>query len=103
DGNGIINEKDQQRIYKPTPDFSYRLNIYLEYKNIDLNKIRQGVQRVDGISDLKKETDLWSGLNIGFLNIGKRVLDAWSPTNPNSTIPALSLSDTINEKRVSTY
>ena len=63
----------------------------------------QGVQGVDVISDLKKETDLWSGLNIGFLNKGKRVLDAWSPTNPNSTIPALSRSDTNNEKRVSTY
>mgnify|MGYP000173054299 len=103
DGNGIINEKDQQWIYNPTPDFSYGLNIYLEYKNFDLTMFWQGVQGVDVISDLKKETDLWSGLNIGFLNKGKRVLDAWSPTNPNSTIPALSRSDTNNEKRVSTY
>lgn len=47
--------------------------------------------------------DLWSGLNIGFLNKGDRVLDAWSPTNPNSDIPALSRSDLNNEKRVSTY
>ena len=103
DHNGIINEKDQQWIYDPTPDFSYGLNIYLEYKNFDLTMFWQGVQGVDVISDLKKETDLWSGLNIGFLNKGKRVLDAWSPTNPNSTIPALSRSDTNNEKRVSTY
>jgi len=103
DGNGIINEKDQQWIYNPTPDFSYGLNIYLEYKNFDLTMFWQGVQGVDVISDLKKETDLWSGLNIGFLNKGKRVLNAWSPTNPNSTIPALSRSDTNNEKRVSTY
>lgn len=63
----------------------------------------QGVQGVDVISDLKKETDLWSGLNIGFLNKGERVLDAWSPTNPDSNIPALSRSDLNNEKRVSTY
>lgn len=63
----------------------------------------QGVQGVDVISDLKKETDLWSGLNIGFLNKGKRVLDAWTPVNPNSNIPALSRSDLNNEKRVSTY
>lgn len=63
----------------------------------------QGVQGADIISDLKKETDLWSGLNIGFLNKGKRVLDAWTPQNPNSTIPALSRDDVNNEKRVSTY
>jgi len=30
-------------------------------------------------------------------------LNAWSPTNPDSDIPALSLSDNNNEKRVSTY
>ena len=63
----------------------------------------QGVQGVQVISDLKKETDMWSGLNIGFLNKGKRVLDAWTPANPDSDIPALSRSDLNNEKRVSTY
>ena len=103
DHNGIINEKDQQWIYDPTPDFSYGLNIYLEYKNFDLTMFWQGVQGVDVISDLKKETDLWSGLNISFLNKGTRVLDPWSPTNPHSTIPALSRSDTNNEKRVYPY
>ena len=103
DSNGIINEKDQQWIFDPTPAFSYGINIYLEYKNFDLTMFWQGVQGVDIISDLKKETDLWSGLNIGFLNKGKRVLDAWSPANPGSDIPALARNDSNNEKRVSTY
>ena len=103
DSNGVINEADQQWIYDPVPDFSYGLNIYLEYKNFDLTMFWQGVQGVDVISDLKKETDLWSGLNIGFLNKGKRLLDAWTPQNPNSSIPALSREDVNNEKRVSTY
>lgn len=61
------------------------------------------MQGVDVISDLKKETDIWAGLNIGFLNKGTRLLDAWTTTNPQSNIPALSLSDNNNEKRVSTY
>lgn len=103
DGNGVINEADQKWIYDPVPDFSYGLNIYLEYKNFDFTMFWQGVQGADIISDLKKETDLWSGLNIGFLNKGKRVLDAWTPQNPNSSIPALSREDVNNEKRVSTY
>lgn len=102
-GDGVISEADQTWIYDPTPAFSYGLNIYLEYKNFDFTMFWQGVQGVDVISDLKKETDLWSGLNIGFLNKGKRVLDAWSPTNPDSNIPALSRNDVNNEKRVSTY
>ena len=54
DGNGIINEKDQQWIFDPTPAFSYGINIYLEYKNFDLTMFWQGVQGVDNISDLKK-------------------------------------------------
>ena len=98
-----ITEADQDWIYNPVPDFTYGFNIYLEYKNFDLTAFFQGVQGVDIISDLKKETDIWAGLNIGFLNKGKRLLDAWSTTNPNSNIPALSLSDNNNEKRVSSY
>ena len=102
-GDGKITEADQDWIYNPVPDFSYGFNIYLEYKNFDFTAFFQGVQGVDIISDLKKETDIWAGLNIGFLNKGKRLLDAWSASNPDSNIPALSLSDNNNEKRVSSY
>lgn len=103
DGDGYITEKDQDWIFDPTPAFSYGINFYFQYKGFDLTMFWQGMQGVQIISDLKKETDLWSGLNIGFLNKGVRVLDAWSPTNPDSDIPALSRSDLNNEKRVSTY
>lgn len=103
DNDGRITEKDQTWIYNPTPDFTYGLNLYLQYKNFDLSMFWQGAQGQDVISDMKKETDLWSGLNIGFLNKGERLLDAWTPQNPGSSIPALSRSDSNNEKRVSTY
>ena len=101
--DGVINEKDQQWIYNPVPDFTWGLNIYLQYKNFDLTMFWQGVQGVDVISDLKKETDLWSGLNISNLNKGRRLLDAWSPTNMDSNIPSISTMDNHNEKRVSSY
>ena len=102
-GDGKITEADQTWIYNPVPDFTYGFNIYLEYKNFDFTAFFQGVQGVDIISDLKKETDIWAGLNVGFLNKGKRLLDAWSTSNPDSNVPALSLSDNNNEKRVSSY
>ena len=101
--DGIINEKDQKWIYSPVPDFTWGLNIYLEYKNLDFTMFWQGVQGVDVISDLKRESDLWSGLNITNLNKGRRLLDAWSPLNPSSNIPAVSTMDNNNEKRVSSY
>ena len=101
--DGVINEKDQDWIYSPVPDFTWGLNIYLQYKDFDFTMFWQGAQGVDVISDLKKETDLWSGLNISNLNKGRRLLDAWSPANPGSNIPAVSTMDNNNEKRVSTY
>ena len=103
DKNGVINEADQTWIYDPTPDFTWGLNIYLQYKDFDLTMFWQGVQGVDVISDLKKETDLWSGLNISNLNKGDRLLNAWTPQNNGSNIPAISTMDNNNEKRVSTY
>ncbi len=103
DGNGVINEKDQKWIYSPVPDFTWGLNVYVQYKNFDFTMFWQGVQGVDVISDLKKETDLWSGLNISNLNKGRRLLDAWSPTNMGSNIPAISTMDNNNEKRVSSF
>ena len=101
--DGVINEADQDWIYDPTPAFTWGINIYLQYKNVDFTMFWQGTQGVDVISDLKKETDLWSGLNISNLNKGRRLLDAWSPTNYNSNIPAVSTMDNNNEKRVSSY
>ena len=113
DGNGIINEKDQEWIYDPTPDFSYGLNVYLQYKDFDFTMFWQGVQGVDALMTVKPgedvnggykvQTDLWAGVNVANLNKGSRVLDAWTPNNPNSNIPALSLNDNNNEKRFSSY
>jgi hypothetical protein len=113
DDNGIINEKDQEWIYDPTPDFSYGLNVYLQYKDFDFTMFWQGVQGVDALMTVKPgddvngaykvQTDLWAGVNVANLNKGSRVLDAWTPNNPDSNIPALSLNDNNNEKRFSSY
>lgn len=103
DGDGVITEKDQDWIYSPVPKVSFGANFTFEYKGLDITLFFQGVGGVQVISDLKKETDIWAGLNIGYLNKGYRLLDAWSPTNPDSNIPALTLSDNNNEKRVSSY
>ena len=102
-GDGKITEADQKWIYSPVPNFTYGLNVYLQYKSFDFTMFWQGVQGQQVISDLKKETDLWSGLNIGFLNKGQRLLNAWTPQNPDSDIPALARDDSNNEKRVSTF
>ena len=104
--DGRVNEEDQTWIYNPTPDFTWGLNIYLQYKNFDFTMFWQGVQGVDvDCRGYKSQTDFWanSNINVPYLNKGVRVLDAWSLSNPGSSIPALTTSDTNNEGRVSSY
>ena len=105
-GDNRITEADQDWIYDPTPDFTWGLNVYLQYKNWDLTMFWQGVQGVDiDTRGFKSQTDFWANslINVPYLNKGVRALDAWSLANPNSDIPALTTSDTNNEGRVSTY
>lgn len=101
-GDHVIDEKDQTWIYDPTPDFSYGLNIALSYKNFDFTMFWQGVQGVDYYNDEKLSTDFYSVSETGS-NKGVRLLDAWSPTNTNSSIPALTYTNNNNEGRFSTY
>ena len=104
--DGRVNEEDQTWIYDPTPDFTWGINIYLQYKNFDFTMFWQGVQGVDvDCRGYKSQTDFWanSNINVPYLNKGVRVLDAWSLSNPGSSIPALTTSDTNNEGRVSSY
>ena len=105
-GDGMITEADQDWIYDPTPDFTWGLNVYLEYKNFDFTMFWQGVQGVDvDCRGFKSQTDFWANnnINVPYLNKGIRVLDAWSAANPDSDIPALTTTDSNNEGRVSSY
>ena len=110
-GDGKITEDDQTWIYNPVPDFTWGLNIYLQYKDWDFTMFWQGVHAVDANYDdvrrVKTQTDLWASshpdCNVPYLNKGTRLLDAWTPQNPDSDIPALTTSDKNNEGRISTY
>ena len=101
DGNGVINAFDQQYIGVADPDFTYGINLGLTYRGFDFAFFLQGVQGIQVQNVYKTLTDMafqWSGSNWG-----RRTLDAWTPTNTGSTIPALSLTDKNNEVRASTY
>lgn len=74
-----------------------------EYKGFDLTIYFQGVSGVDiNVYDVKSMTDFWS-INETGSNKGTRLLNAWTPTNTGSTIPALTSTDRNNETRFSTY
>lgn len=102
DGNGIINSNDQTWIFNPVPDYSWGLNISLNYKNFDLSMFWQGVMGQDVYNDQKSQTDFWSLTDAGS-NKGNRMLAAWTEDNTSSTIPALTTNNTGDEGRASTY
>jgi TonB-linked SusC/RagA family outer membrane protein len=101
-GDDVIDENDRTWIGNPHPDFEYGLNIVLGWKGFDFSAFLQGVYGNDVYNSVKRFTDFWAVDELGS-NKGTRVLDAWSPTNTSSDIPALSFSDLNNEKRTSSY
>jgi TonB-linked SusC/RagA family outer membrane protein len=101
-GDGKIDTNDQTWIFDPTPSFSYGFNIKLMYRDFDMTLSFQGLGKTQIVNNLKYSTDFWSVQETGS-NKGTRLLNAWSPSNPNSTIPALAATDYNDEARFSTY
>ena len=102
DGNGIINEQDQDWIFNPVPNFSWGLNLELSYKDFDFSMFWQGVAGQDVYNNQKFQTDFYSITDAGS-NKGNRMLGAWTTANTDSDIPALTTNNTGNEGRASSY
>lgn len=100
--DGEIDAWDRTWIYDPVPDFSYGINLSMAYKGFDFSMFWQGVAGVDVENVAKYQTDFWGVNDVGG-NKGARLLDAWTPQNPGSTIPAVSTINNGDEGRFSTY
>ena len=100
-GDGEITDQDRTWLGTAIPDFEYGFGVDLAYRNFDLSFFMHGLQGPDVYNSMKMFTDFTSIWNE--TNWGQRTLDAWSPDNPDSEIPALTLSDTNNEERMSSY
>lgn len=102
DGNGIIDDNDRCIIGNPNPDFSLGLNLGMKYKRVSLDMFFAGDFGQDIINHMKRQLYSMSYGNLA-TNRGADILNAWSETNPDSDIPAISLTDDNNEARFSTY
>ncbi len=100
--DGVIDNSDRTWIGAPHPKFVYGVNIALQYKSLDLSVFFQGVHGINVVNDVKYNSDFWSVAETGS-NKGSRLLNAWTPQNPNSNIPALTPIDNNFESRFSTY
>jgi len=100
--DGVVNANDRTWIGNPLPKYTYGLNANINYKNFDFSFLLQGIGDVAVRNDAKSYTDFWSAIESSS-NKGARLLNAWSPSNPNSDIPAVALTDDNFEARLSTY
>jgi TonB-linked SusC/RagA family outer membrane protein len=99
--DGVVNDLDRTFLGDPNPKFEYGFDLSISYKGFDLAAFFQGISGAKVYNQYKNLTDftsIWPGTNFG-----TRTLDAWSPTNTGSTIPMLTLTDTNNEGRYSSY
>jgi len=97
--DGVINQSDRTIIGNPHPDFTYGVNMNAAYKGFDLSLFFDGKQ---GNDIYNTQRNLGDFAYFGF-NYGTNTLDAWTPSNANSNIPALSTLNSNNELQPSSY
>lgn len=86
DGNGTIGPEDRIRISR-FPDYSYSFNLYAGWKGFNFSAFFQGVQ------GQKVQVSQW-GYEPFMQGSAPptKFLDAWTPTNPSNTVPAVYLT-----------
>jgi len=103
-GDGRITfEHDRTWLGDSDPDFMYGMDLQAKYKNFDFSMFWQGIVGNTVWNDWKTYSDFWNVHVQKDFNHPVRILDAWSPANPDSDIPALSHQNVNDELRASTY
>jgi len=100
DGVPGINDSDREYIGSPHADFTYGINARVAYKNFDMSAFFTGSQGNDIYNYNKIYTDFPTFVDG---NRSTRVLNSWTPTNTNTTVPALSQSISNSETNPNSY
>lgn len=100
DGSGTIDDDDRTNIGSPHPDFTYGINLKFDYKGLDASLFFTGSQGNEIYNYNKVFTDFGLFFNG---NRSTRVLDAWTPSNTDTDVPALTTSYPLEEASANTY
>lgn len=100
-GDHVIDDLDRTYLGSPFPKYTMGLNLSAKYKGIGLTAFFYASLGQKIYNELKWYTDFFQS---GNFNHGTRILDAWTPSNSGSSIPASTLDDSgNNEQRASSY
>ena len=93
DGDGVISPDDRTFIGDPNPNFTYGLNLGLNYKGFDFSAIFYGSQGNDIVNTIRSYTHFFGGY-VG--NKSNVLLNAWTPENTETTVPIIENGVTLS-------
>lgn len=96
--DGVVDVNDRQYLGSFMPKVTYAFNLGANYKNFDLSVFFQGV----GGNKIFNATRVITEGMVRFFNSGTQVLNAWTPSNTNTSIPRAASSDPNQNARPST-
>jgi TonB-linked SusC/RagA family outer membrane protein len=98
-GDNLINADDRVIIGNNIPDFYYGFGAEVGFKGFNLNVLFQGVSNVD-----RYYQNLWYTSGIRFRRaINAEFLEAWTPENPNTTVPRVTTDGNADNTIASSY
>ena len=96
-GDGVITPADRTFLGSPNPDFTYGINLGLNYKGFDLSTIFYGSQGNEIVNTIRSYTHFYAGY-IG--NKSNVLLNAWTPQNTNTTVPVIETGASLSTSGV---
>ncbi|WP_374163924.1 SusC/RagA family TonB-linked outer membrane protein [Arcticibacter sp. MXS-1] len=96
--DGRITAEDRTFIGDPNPDFTYGLNLGLDFKNFDFSAFFYGSQGNDIWNNVRWWTDFYGG----FTGAKSRTLlyNSWTPENPNAKAPVIESAASFSTQSV---
>jgi len=100
DQNGELNDDDKQYFGSGLPDFEYGITFNASYKEFDFSLFLQG----------SKGNNMYNGTNVLLYrrisdekNFSTDLLNAWTPSNTNTSVPRVTAQDPNQNIRPSNY
>ncbi|MFI8378356.1 SusC/RagA family TonB-linked outer membrane protein [Leeuwenhoekiella sp. NPDC079379] len=100
DGNGVIDDKDQQVLGSAIPEFTYGLNASANYKNLDFSMAWQGVQGNEIFSTVLQQAGDFTKPDNKFTSLYN---NAWRGEGTSNTVPRIGSSNANGNYRNSDY
>lgn len=97
--DGVIDDNDRTFIGSPHPDFTYGLNLGMQYKNFDLSVLFQGSEG----NDIYNFTRFFTDFNSFPGAKSHRYQNSWSPNNTSGKLPQLTNNPAQHYSSASTY